>query len=600
MKRYFTLTARLWALLPLFLAACSDSGSPVTEPEPTPEPEPEAPAPAPGKLSGRIIGSQYSVDYDNNNAQSTTVNVKANVFDGDFETIFASYDRSGTWVGYDLVEKHVITEIAYSPRISRPERVQLAVIEGANKSDFSDALPIYLIKGSGTANQMTHATVNCSRGFRYVRYVTPDDARCNLAELAFYGYKGEGDDSRLYQPTNLPLVVINTKNAQDITSRETEISSTVYIVSEGGTKLLATEETGVRGRGNNSWSYPKKPYRLKFAKKQRVLDAPAEAKKWTLVNSYGDKTLMRNILAFEVSRRIGMAYTPYCHPVDVILNGEYKGCYQLCDQIDVRKERVDITEMAPADVTLPALSGGYLIEIDAYATGETSWFYSAYGNPVTIKSPDDDEIVAEQRTYINDYFNRMETALYASDFTDETTGYRRYLDLDSFLKHFIVGELCGNTDTYWSVYMSKDRNSDRLMTGPVWDFDLAFENDNRTYPINGLSDFIYATKGSVAGNMRSFVNRIVKQDAAARSRLVTLWKNARKTQDFSESSLLEYVEETAELLQESQALNFKRWPILSTKIHQNYQALGSYDKEVEVVKSYIRERLPKMDALIGD
>ena len=599
MKKHLFYLSFAW--FAMFMLACSDDSS---EPSPIVPDAPLVPIPEAtvknGSLDGKIIGSQWSVDYDNNNAKSDRVNTKGNVFDGDFNTYFASYDRSGTWVGLDLGEKYVINKIGYSPRLSHQNRVRLAVIEGANNADFSDAIPIHVIKEAGVEKEMNYAEINCSRGFRYVRYVTPNDVRCNLAELAFYGEKGEGDDSQFYQITNLPMVVINTKGAQEVTSKEEELSSVVYIVSEEGKKLLATEKTGVRGRGNASWNFPKKPYRLKFDEKQQLLDAPAKAKKWTLINNYGDKTLMRNILAFELSRRFGLAYTPYCHPVDVVLNGEYRGCYQLCDQIEVNKNRVNITEMEPEDVALPELSGGYLIEVDAYASTEASHFYSTLGTPVTIKSPDDEDIVNAQTRYITDYFNRMENAVFASNFADPETGYRRFLDLDSFLKHFMVGEMSGNTDTYWSVYMTKDRESDKFFTGPVWDFDIAFDNDQRTYPIAAHTDYIFASKGSVASEaMRQMVNRIVKEDEGARQRLLELWSEARNTKGVDETSLLEYVDKTVELLNESQKLNFLRWNILSERVHENPQASGSYEGEVAIVKNFIRKRLPQMDGFIG-
>lgn len=599
MKKHLFYLSFAW--FAMFMLACSDDSS---EPSPIVPDAPLVPIPEAtvknGSLDGKIIGSQWSVDYDNNNAKSERVNTKGNVFDGDFNTYFASYDRSGTWVGLDLGEKYVINKIGYSPRLSHQNRVRLAVIEGANNADFSDAIPIHVIKEAGVEKEMNYAEINCSRGFRYVRYVTPNDVRCNLAELAFYGEKGEGDDSQFYQITNLPTVVINTKGAQEVTSKEEELSSVVYIVSEEGKKLLATEKTGVRGRGNASWNFPKKPYRLKFDEKQQLLDAPAKAKKWTLINNYGDKTLMRNILAFELSRRFGLAYTPYCHPVDVVLNGEYRGCYQLCDQIEVNKNRVNITEMEPEDVALPELSGGYLIEVDAYASTEASHFYSKLGTPVTIKSPDDEDIVNAQTRYITDYFNRMEKEVFASNFADPETGYRRYLDLDSFLKHFMVGEMSGNTDTYWSVYMTKDRESDKFFTGPVWDFDIAFDNDQRTYPIEAHTDYIFASKGSVASEaMRRMVNRIVKEDDGARQRLLELWSEARNTKGIDETSLLEYVDKMVELLNESQKLNFLRWNILSERVHENPQASGSYEGEVAIVKNFIRKRLPQLDGFIG-
>ena len=538
------------------------------------------------KLTGTVIGTTESVDY-STSRKSTTVNTREMAFDGDLNTCFASWERSYTWTGLDLGTPHVITRVGWSPRNDSQgeKRVLLGVFEGANREDFMDALPLYMIKEKGTIGQMSYATVNCSRGFRYVRYVGPSDARCNIAELEFYGTEGEGDDSHLVQLTNLPTVSIHTQNGVIPYDKETEIASQIAIISDDGAKLLC-EPGGVRERGNASRGFPKKPYRIKFDKKQHVLDAPAKAKKWTLINNYGDKTLMRNLLAFELSRKMGMPYTPYGTAVDVLLNGEYKGCYQLCDQIEVKSGRVDITEMTPEDNTGEALTGGYLIEVDAYAYDEMSMFTSAKGNPVTIKSPDDDAITTYQHEYIHQYFNKMEKQ------------WSTYLDLNTFLRHFLVGELSGNTDTYWSTYMYKDRGDDMIYTGPVWDFDLAFENDNRTYPIMNLTDYIYRTKGSCAGQMRSFVNNIVVYSSAAKAQLLTIWDEVRQS-GLTEDYMIDYINAWEQTLDESQQLNFMRWPIMNQYVHQNPRLWGSYQAEVQNVRRYMKERIAWMDKKLG-
>ena len=537
----------------------------------------------PVKLTGTIIGTQYSVDYDNGNAKSTTVNTKDNVFDGNFDTYFASYDRSRTWVGLDLGKKHVITKVGYSPRKTQGGRVELAVIEGANEPDFSDALPIYMIKSAASEGVMHYGQVDCSRGFRYVRYVSPYDVRCNLAELEFQGYPSEGDDSKLYQFTNLPTVVVNIANGEEVIEKEKNLISNVYIISENGTNLLATSGTEIRGRGNASWNFEKKPYRLKFDEKQSPLGAPASAKKWTLISNHGDKTLMRNILAFEVSRRVGQPYTPFCHPVDLIINGEYRGCYQLCDQVEADDDRVPCED-------------GYLIEIDAYAWDEEVMFASASGIPVTIKHPDEDDITDQQKKFINDYFNKFEAAALASNFTDPNNGYRKYLDLDSFLRNFIIGEFCANTDAFWSVYMYKDAADGKLHTGPTWDNDLSFDNDYRTHPI-ATYDYLCAVNGSFAGGqLKDIVLRIVKQDPQAKARLVELWDAALNEGNLK--GLATYMEDTAKLLNESQQLNFKRWRILDQWVHMNFQALGSYEAELGTVRNHISSRLNTLDQLI--
>lgn len=536
----------------------------------------------PVKLKGTVIGTEYSVNYDTGEA-SLTVNTKDNVFDGDYNTYFASYDRSGTWVGLDLGTKHIIRKVGYVPRPGQEGRVELAVIEGANKPDFSDALPIHIIRQPGREGTMLYGDINCSRGFRYVRYVSPNDVRCNLAELEFHGYEGDGDDSRLFQFTNLPTVVINTEGAQDIVSKEYEIPSNVYIISDNGTKMLATSDTGVRGRGNASWLYfDKKPYRIKFSEKQNVLDAPAKAKKWTLISNFSDKSLMRNILAFEVSRRVGHAYTPYCRPVDLVVNGEYRGCYQLCDQVEAASDRVPAKD-------------GYLIEVDSYGYQETLMFYSWNGTPVTIKHPDEDDITDEQTSFIHDFYSRMEAATLSSDFTDPVNGYRKYLDVDSFLRQFLIGEFCGNPDMLWSVYMYKDASNGKLHAGPVWDHDIAFDNDYTVYPINGRGGFLYCNGARAASDaIWNVTHRIVTLDPEAKKRMIELWENAYDKGGLKDLPL--YLDQTYALLQESQELNFKRWNNLDQKVHMNFQALGSYEKEVQYLRNVICERLE----LFGD
>ncbi len=539
------------------------------------------------KLTGSVIGSEYSVDYNNTSSPSTTANTRQMAFDGDLNTCFASWDRSYAWVGLDLGTPYVITRVGWSPRNDGlgPGRVVLAVFEGANQPDFMDALPLFIITQQGTIGKMDYADVDCSKGFRYVRYVGPSDARCNIAELEFYGFPGEGDNSHLAQLTNLPTVSIHTLNNQEPYDKVNEIVSYISIVSDNGKTLLADTAT-TRLRGNASKDFPKKPYRIKFTSKHNVLGAPANAKKWTLINNYGDKTLMRNQLAFELSRRLGMPYTPFCTYVDVLLNGEYKGTYQLCDQVQVHKQRVNITEMKPTDISGDALTGGYLIEADAYAGDEKSMFWSQKGTSVTIKSPDEDEITTQQKNYIKTCYDQMES------------NWQEYLDLSTFLRHFLVGETSGNTDTYWSVFFYKHRLNDTIFTGPVWDFDIAFDNDYRTYPINNKSDYIYRSGGSTVGYMRTLADEIVIRNTAARELLKEIWGKAREG-GLTEEYMMQYIDDQAAMLEQSQQLNFKRWNIMNQQVHMNPRTWGSYQAEVQNVKNFLSRRIQWMDNKVG-
>ncbi|GHU64974.1 hypothetical protein FACS1894123_10520 [Bacteroidia bacterium] len=540
----------------------------------------------------KIIGTRYSVNYDNDQ-RTETVNTKADAFDGKMNTFFASFDRSNTWVGLDLGEKHVITKVAYCPRQSNEDRLVLGMFEGANNPDFGDAVPLGLVAVQPVYNRMTELTVQNSRGFRYVRYVGPHDKRCNIAELAFYGYANPGSDSKLTQITNIPDVIIHTVNAADITSKTRYIKGIVSFVSENGTQIY-TDSLEIRGRGNASWGFEKKPYRMKLKTKTKLLGNPAEARNWTLISNHGDKTLIRNLMAFELSKRLEMPYTPAGQLVNVYLNGEYKGCYQLCDQIDVRENRVDVKEMKKTDIAGEALTGGYLIEIDAYSYDEPNRFNSTRGIPVTIKSPDSEDATTQQNTYIRNHFNKFETSVFSGTYTSPTTGFRMYMDTKTFVRHFLVGEISGNTDTYWSVYMYKQRNDNKFYFGPVWDFDIAFENDNRTYPINNKSNWIYVSGGSAAGSTATLVSRLLT-DKVLYKELQDTYAEYRDKGIITAEKLVAVVDNYVKEIDQSQQLNFKRWNILNQRIHQNFQALGSYSAEVEFLKKYIRARIVWMD-----
>lgn len=551
------------------------------------------------KLTGRVIGTLNSFDY-YNNICSQTVNNSNNAFDGDINTYFAGCDRNNAWVGLDLEEPHIITEIAYCPRTDMQDWLMLGVFEGSNNPDFGDAIPIFVITQNPENKKLTKQVLHSSRAFRYVRYIGPNNTRGNISEVEFYGFKSAGNNSKLFQTTNLPSVIIHTENGKDVVVKDLYLKGIISIISEEGTEIY-TDSLEIKGRGNASWNFPKKPYRLKLYNKANLLGMPANEKNWTLISNYGDKTLMRNLLAFDLSRRVDMPYTPAGKSVDLFLNGEYKGTYQLCDQIEVASKRVSIEKMPTATSTLPDLSGGYLIEMDAYAYNEISWFESQQSRiPVTIKYPKDDEITSVQRNYIVKHFNQMEISVFSSNYINPTQGFRKYLDTESFLRHFLIGEMSGNTDTYWSVYMYKYRNltndplKNKFYFGPVWDYDIAFENDSRTYPINLNKEWIYNSTGSNANGIRGWVNRLFS-DPQMMVDLRRIYADYRNKNVLSAEVLLNVVDQFAAEINHSQQLNFIRWNILNQKVHMNFQALGSYQAEVDAMKKFIKDRVIWMD-----
>ena len=558
------------------------------------------------KLNGTPIGTQ-GFDY-TNRQPSDIVNTIYNVFDGDLSTYFASaIDEStanggtrgsrgskGGWVGLDLGSKHVITSVKYAPRPDDvgPARVECGIIQGANRPDFMDAVAIGIISERGIPNQLSTLLINSTRGFRYVRYYGSLQFRANIAELEFYGYESEGNDTHIGQLTNLPTVNIQTVNEMRIVDRENYVDATITIVDGN---YIKTDNLEIRGRGNASWNFKKRPYRMRFASSTTLfndpVNFPARGRNWTLISNEGDKTLIRNLIAFDISKRLDMSYTPAGRLVDVVINGDYKGCYQLCDHIDIRQGRININEMTENDVSGNALTGGYYVEISAYAhePGNIS-FNTNRGMPVEIKSPNYN--IQAQNNYIRNHINTWESAVMNNG------NFQQYTDIESFCKFFLIGEFSGNIDTYWQAKIYKKRNDDKIYFGPVWDFDLAFENDQRIYATmtrtrqNG-NRWLYQWGGSNANNVSSLIDRLISYNDVD-EKLKEIWAYYRDRHKITEEALMQTIDNYAAEINVSQDLNFKRWGNLFLFEHQMW-GRGDYTDNINILKNFINERLAWMD-----
>ena len=145
------------------------------------------------------------------------------------------------------------------------------------------------------------------------------------------------------------------------------------------------------------------------------------------IRNHYDESLIRNYLAFEISRKIGLSFTP-----NVFMNGSFRGNYYICDQVEIKKGRVDIK--ITNDKKVPDITGGYLIEIDGRAWEEEIYFLSEKGMVGEIKDPDSDDITKEEENYIKLYLNKFEKQVYL--------GNLQYLDLYTFYRYFIMQEFC--------------------------------------------------------------------------------------------------------------------------------------------------------------
>ncbi|MDE7126223.1 MAG: CotH kinase family protein, partial [Muribaculaceae bacterium] len=209
------------------------------------------------------------------------------------------------------------------------------------------------------------------------------------AAAAFSANSATAQTAEYKQITNLPTVYIDTEDYVSITSKETYVRATLRYVDKDGTTVY--DALGIRGRGNSTWGLDKKPYRIKFDKKQSFLGKDrAKAKSWTMLANHTDKTLMRNALASYIGTLAGQPFTAAAQFVDVVLNGKLIGNYQISDQMEIREKRIDILEQEDPATAESNITGGYLLEVDGFASSEPVYFRTSKGVTITIKSPDDD------------------------------------------------------------------------------------------------------------------------------------------------------------------------------------------------------------------
>lgn len=384
------------------------------------------------------------------------------------------------------------------------------------------------------------------------------------------------------QLTDIPTIYIDTENGAGINSKETYTPGTVTVISADEDECCTDVSMGIRGRGNSTWGMAKKPYRMKLDKKAQFMNLPAKAKNWVLLANYADKTLIRNAIAFEISRFIGLEYTPSVKFVDVVLNDKYIGNYMVTDQTEVNPGRVPVEEQETSDTTEPAITGGYLLEVDGFADGEPVWFQTEKEVKVTIKYPKDDEINQQQRDYITAFVGEFERRLFADDFTDPVTGYAAMVDWESLVNWYIACELTGNSDSFWSTYIYKKRDDARLHFGPLWDFDIAFNNDNR------LGNAVHKLMREHAHQPRTWIARIWK-DAAFRLAVAQRWEEL--TDAGIAQHLLDTVDSYAALIDGSQKLNFEKWTVLSDRVYLETELFDTYQGGIDYLKDYITERV---------
>ena len=367
--------------------------------------------------------------------------------------------------------------------------------------------------------------------------------------------------------TGLPVVEINTEGGAPIVSKEDYLAADFRIVGKSAADDFGPLSCSVRGRGNTTWTWPKKPYLVKLDSKASVFGLPAH-KRWILLANFMDRTMMRNLVSMKVASLTSLAWTPSCRPVELVLNGSHMGNYLLIEQVRVDKNRVDISDE------------GFLLELDFHYDNPVQW--KDHDIPFAIKHPDEEDIKPARVQEIKDYISSVSNAIYGPDFKDAAKGYANYLDVDSFVDYWIVYEVMGNHElgNPGSVYMHKDAGT-KLFAGPCWDFDWGVLSYN-TSP--------HAKTG--------FVNRYaiwyarLFDDPAFRSKVKARFQELLPQL----STIPDYMEECRSMLGKSAVLNFAIWnPAEDSSQNGGHIINGdenlTFDAAVDRLKDIYKERL---------
>ncbi|MBN2474267.1 MAG: CotH kinase family protein [Pirellulales bacterium] len=417
--------------------------------------------------------------------------------------------------------------------------------------------------------------------------------------------------------SDVPLIVLDTYGLSLSDTLLTPAIS-VFIETGGDGRARITDlpefagRSGLRIRGQTSQGFPKKQYAFETWAEGNQDTAPIAAaaaddlavslfgmpaeSDWVIQGPYSDKTLMRNYLAYSWSNDIGQ-YAPRVRFCEVFVNlgggkirypEDYVGTYVFMEKIKRDSDRVDIAALTPSDNEAPEVTGGYIWKKDKAGAGDQPW-YTSRGQELRHVEPDASEITPQQQAYLEGYINEFESVLYGPNYRDPVNGYAKYIDVDSWIDHWIIVELCKNIDGFrLSTYYHKDREG-KIKMGPVWDYNLSLGNAD----YNGGWDPA-GWYNNYCGDYDYPYWRRLFEDPDFEQRLADRWHELRQN-ELSTAKLLADVDTAAAEITESQARNFQKWNILGVELWPNWFVGQTWQEEVNWMKGWIEQRAAWMD-----
>lgn len=435
----------------------------------------------------------------------------------------------------------------------------------------------------------------------------------------------------LLQSSHIPAMYLTSTNpaeqGRDYVDEEKGRVATAHmqLVTPDGTARYDGELTQLKARGNSTFKfYPKKSYQIKLATGADLLGNQENTKKWVLLAGYGDATQMHDKLFKDLAAELGLAYTPSCDWVDLYYDGEYRGVYLLSEKNEISASSVSITDMEKAyrdifeeygtAVTtdtaenkygisflytkgLPALAditGGYLLELNHNEIDEANGFSTRKGVSFNIKSP---EFAGEDAvSYVSEYYQEFEDAVYATDISGNYTGYNEktgkyyydYCDINSLVKVYLLQQLSLNSDSFASsLFFYKDAGA-KLYAGPIWDMEMTCGTawEEQLHPSRDFLQLRYLSEA--LQQIPSFQNAVKKYFQTAFS---------EKTRDLygADGRIAAYYEKLAD----SVSMNSHLWPYVRvgspTASNHLWREGTTYDDVIDDLMQWMQQRLTVME-----
>jgi hypothetical protein len=459
-----------------------------------------------------------------------------------------------------LVFESFVFETKNNPQLSKDVVFTITnnTISGTLQNYFYNATPTFTTNAATVEiNNEKQASAGSPVDFRNAITYTLKSASGTYNE---YTVNISWDDA-------LAHIYIDTEGGAPIDSKEEYVNTKLTL--DGRSKyedrvFELSDLARIKGRGNSTWSWPKKPYKIKLDSKESLFGLLPE-KDWVLLADYQDGTHLLHAVAFKIGRLLEMPFTNTIIPVEVSLNGDYLGLYGLTEQIEVKTNRVNVGD-----------DDGLLLEFDQYYDEEWQFRSAAYDLPVMVKDPGLD--TAAELALIQSDFEAFEALVVSEDFPN--TDYLDHIDAISIANYLIVYMLTANEEINHpkSTYMHKSATGKYAM-GPIWDFDWAygFEGTGRHF-----SNFDKPLFWSPPATGTNFFARMMSDP-----KIEVLIKNqwtAFKADHLSE--LMAYMEEQVFIIEGAKARNVVLWP-------------NNLETDVGVMKSWLENRVMYMDSFVN-